>query len=557
MTCNPQACGAQGISNLLYSFEDFVLDSDRRELRRGGGAVVLQPQVFDLLEYLIRQRDRVVSKDDLIAAVWSGRIVSESALTTRINAARTAIGDSGEDQRLIRTLPRKGVRFVGVVQEDGAAPATNAGTTAPALSRVAADGTRTALPAGSDAAAHEAPPLSDRPSIAVLPFDNMSGDPQQDYFSDGIVEEIITALTRTSWLLVIARNSSFTYKGRAVDVKQVGRELGVHYVLEGSLRKSANRIRITCQLIDASNGAHIWADRYDGALEDIFDLQDQVTANLVSAIARQLQRAAIERARRKPTENLNSYDHFLRGMASSHLWNPDASNDALRHFNRAIELDPEFATAYGIAAWCYVWRIAYGWVIDPEQEYAAAVRLARRAIELGPDDAVALGCGGWVLGYVGRELDAGATFVDRARALNPGHAPTWYFSGWLRVFLGDPEAAIPHFAEIMRLSPRDPLTFHMQNGTAWAHFFADRYHDALDWAERALRESPTCKPALRISAASQAFLGRMEDARATISRMSEVDPKFRVRDLRIVAPFRRPEHLAKFEAGLRNAGLAE
>jgi TolB-like protein/Flp pilus assembly protein TadD len=416
---------------------------------------------------------------------------------------------------------------------------------------------RTAPSVKSDAALHEEPPPTLRPSVAVLPFDNLSGDPQQDYFSDGIVEEIITALTRTSWLFVIARNSSFTYKGRAVDVKQVGRELGVHYVLEGSLRKSANRVRITCQLIDASNGMHIWADRYDGALEDIFDLQDQVTANLVSAIAPQLQRAAIERARRKPTENLSSYDYFLRGMANSHQWNAEASNDALRHFHKAVTLDPEFATAYGMAAWCYVWRIAYGWIIDAEQEYADAVRLARRAIELGPDDAVALGCGGWVLGYVGRELEAGAAFVDRARALNPSHAPTWYFSGWLSVFLGDPEAAIPHFAQVMRLSPRDPLIFHMQNGTAWAHFFAGRCDEALSWAERALRESPNCKPALRISAASQALLGRMEDARVTIGRMRQVDPEFRVRDLRKVAPFRRPEDLTKYEGALRKAGLPD
>jgi len=277
----------------------------------------------------------------------------------------------------------------------------------------------------------------------------------------------------------------------------------------------------------------------------------------VSAIARQLQRAVIERARRKPTENLSSYDHFLRGMASSHLWNAEASNDALRHFSRAIALDPEFATAYGIAAWCYVWRIAYGWIIDAEQEYADAVRLARRAIELGPDDAVALGCGGWVLAYVGRELDAGAVFVDRARSLNPSHAPTWYFSGWLRVFLGEPETAISDFAQVMRLSPRDPLIFHMQNGTAWAHFFAGRCDEALAWAERALRESPTCKPALRISAASQASLGRMADARMTVGRMSQIDPEFRVRDLRTVAPFRRPEDLARFEEGLRRAGLPD
>jgi tetratricopeptide (TPR) repeat protein len=247
----------------------------------------------------------------------------------------------------------------------------------------------------------------------------------------------------------------------------------------------------------------------------------------------------------------------LRGMASFHQLNAEASDDALRHFNKAIALDPEFAAAYGMGAWCYVWRIAYGWIIDSEQEYAHAVQSARRAIELGRDDAIALGCGGFVLGYVGRELDAGAVFVDRARALNPSHAPTWYFSGWLSVWLGDPEAAIPRFEQIMRLSPRDPLIFHTQSGIAWAHFFAGRYDEAISWAERALREGPNCKPALRICAASQALLGRMEDARLTIGRMSRMDSDFRIRDVRKVAPLRRPEHLAKFEEGLRRAGLLD
>jgi TolB-like protein len=472
-------------------------------------------------------------------------VVTDDSLTQCVSEARHAIGDVG--QTIIKTVPRRGYRFCAPVSRSNN-EAVAALLPVPQL---------TALGVTSGAGLLAEPSLADRPSIAVLPFDNLSGDPQQDYFSDGIVEEIITALSRTSWLFVIARNSSFIYKGRAVDVKQVGRELGVHYVLEGSVRKAANQVRITCQLIDASNGMHIWADRYDGALEDIFGLQDQVTANLVSAIARQLQRAAVDRARRKPTENLSSYDYFLRGMASSHIWNAEASNDALRYFSKAIALDPEFATAYGMAAWCYVWRVAYGWIMDPAQEYADAVRLARRAIELGPDDAVALGCGGWALGYVGRELESGAVFVDRARALNPNHAPTWYFSGWLRVFLGDPEAAIQNFAQVMRLSPRDPLLFHMQNGTAWAHFFAGRCDEALVWAEHALRESPNCKPALRIGAASQAMLGRMADARTTITRMSQIDPEFRVRDIGKVAPFRRPEYLAKFEEGLRMAGLPE
>ena len=246
---------------MQFVFGDYVLDPDRRELTRGSEAVAIGPQVFDLLLYLVRNRERVVSKDDLLDAVWGGRIVSESTLTSHINAVRKAIGDSGEEQRLIRTVARKGFRFVGDVEE--------------AQSSDGVDRRRVGV-AEPDATSAQALTLPDRPSIAVLPFLNLSGDPEQEYFADGVVEDIITALSRIRWLFVIARNSSFTYKGRAVDVKQVGRELGVRYVLEGSVRKAANRVRITGQLIDATTGAHLWAERFEGTLDDIFELQDQV-----------------------------------------------------------------------------------------------------------------------------------------------------------------------------------------------------------------------------------------------------------------------------------------
>jgi adenylate cyclase len=245
---------------------------------------------------------------------------------------------------------------------------------------------------------------SSRPSIAVLPFANMSGDPEQEYFADGIVEEIITALSHLRWLSVIARNSSFTYKGKSVDLKQVGRDLSVRFILEGSVRKSGNRVRITGQLIDTATGAHLWADRFDGAIEDIFDLQDQVTAKVISAIAPKLEQAEIERAKRKPTESLNAYDYFLRGMASLHQWTKESNDEALRLFPRSIELDPGFASAYGMAAWCYVWRKVNGWMSN--NELAEVVRLARRAVELGPDDAVALS--GGTLWYLSRTISTTA-----------------------------------------------------------------------------------------------------------------------------------------------------
>jgi len=331
-----------------FLFEDHVLDIDRRELRRGAQQIAVGPQVFDLLVYLVQNRERVVTKDDLLDAVWSGRFVSESNLTTRINAARKAIGDSGDEQRLIRTVPRKGFRFVGAV-------------------RTAAENATTEVPA-STATTRIPLPLPDKPSIAVLPFDNISGDREQEYFADGMVEEIITALSRFRQLFVIARNSTFTYKGQAVDVKQVGRELGVRYVLEGSVRKSNDQVRIAAQLIDATTAAHLWADRFDRPIENIFDLQDRLTASVVGAVAPQLQQAEIDRVKRKPTENLAAYDYFFRGMASLYQWTLEGTNEALRLFRRAVELDPDFASAYGMAAFCYVWRKVNGGTVNYEQE---------------------------------------------------------------------------------------------------------------------------------------------------------------------------------------------
>jgi TolB-like protein len=522
--------------NLLYCFEDFALDTDRRELRRGPNLVAMAPQVFDLLKYLIKNRNRVVSRDDLIAAIWDGRIVSESALSTRINAARCAIADTGEDQRLIRTLPRKGMRFVGTVLEVQDMETVIA-------ARAATDQPRPELS------------LPDKPSIAVLPFTNMSGDAEQEYFADGTVEEIITALSRMRWLFVIARNSSFTYKGCAVDVQQVGRELGVRYVLEGSVRKSANRVRITGQLVDASTGAHIWADRFDGALEDIFDLQDQVTASVVGAISPKMEQAEIQRAKRKPTESLDAYDYFLHGMANVHELTREPTSEALRLFYKATELDPGFASAYGMAAYCYVVRKANRWDEGP-QEVSEASRLARKAVDLGSDDAVALARGGHALGYIARDLDAGEVFIDRALMLNPNLAFAWFASAWLRIFLGEPEQAIRHFERVMRLSPFEPLMPSIHAGIAFAHFIAGHYDKASSLAERVLRQKPDLHVALRVAAASYALAGQHRDAQKEIVRLLQIDPLLRISDLKGLTPLCLQD-LARYEEGMRKAGLPE
>jgi TolB-like protein len=399
--------------------------------------------------------------------------------------------------------------------------------------------------------------LPDKPSIAVLPFQNMSDDLSQEYFADGVVEEIITALSRFQNLFVIARNSSFTYKGRAVDVKQVGRELGVRYVLEGSVRKAANRTRIVAQLIEATTAVHLWADRFEGTLEDIFELQDQVTAKVTGALAPRLERAEIERAKRKPTDSLDAYDYFMRGLASAQWQLKESNSEALGLFYRAIELDPDFASAYGMAAWCYVWRKSNRWMTDRVQELAEGARLAQRAAELGKDDGVALSRGGFTLAYIAGKLDDGAALIDRALVLNPHLAAAWYFSGWVRAWLSEPELSIEHLERAMRLSPLDPLMALMWTAVAFAHFLAGRYDEASSWAATALRENPTLHSAIRVAAAANAMTGRLEKAQKEMALMRQLDPTLRVSNLSDVMPFRRPEDLAKYAEALRMAGLPD
>jgi TolB-like protein len=399
--------------------------------------------------------------------------------------------------------------------------------------------------------------LPEKPSIAVLPFQNMSGEVDQEYFADGIVEEIITALSRFRHLFVIARNSSFTYKGRAVDVKQIGRELGVRYVLEGGVRRAGDRVRITGQLIDATNGAHLWADRLEGTLQDIFDLQDQVTAHVVGAIAPRLEQAEIERAQRKPTGSLDAYDYYLRGVAAVHRWTREGNEEAISMFARAVALDLGFGSAYGMAARCYSQRKVCGWITDRGREIAEAEKMARRAAELGRDDAVALTGAGIALGYVVGDLDTGIALIERALQLNPNLAWAWLFAGWLKVWLGEPEIALEHLARAMRLSPHDPQFFNMQAACASAHFFAGRYSEGSQWAEMAMRDNPHHLMAASTAAASHALAGRLSEAQRALARLREIDPALRVSNLDAFVPLRRPEDLARLAEGLRKAGLPE
>lgn len=400
----------------------------------------------------------------------------------------------------------------------------------------------------------------DRPSVAVLPFQNLSGDAEQEYFADGIVEDITIALAQFRHLYVIARNSSFTYKGQAVDIKQVGRELDVRYVVEGSVRRTGDRLRIAGQLIDTSTGVHLWADRFDGTLANVFDLQDQVASSIVGAITPKVEEAEIERAKRKPTGSLDAYDHYLRGLAAFDrtVTNRSVVDEALRFFMTAIERDPEFAAAHARAARCYATRKSNGWMRDPAEETAEATRLARRAVELGWDDAVALTYAGYVLGYVAGDLDDSAACIDRALLLNPNLAAAAGASSWVRACLGEPDKAVEHAALAMCLSPLDPRLFAWQFNTGLAHFCAGRYDDAAAWAGKSLRHQPNYPSAMRVMAAGHAMAGRIGEARETIARLCLMQPALRLSNLAgVLPPFRRPDDRNRYIEALRMAGLPE
>jgi adenylate cyclase len=398
--------------------------------------------------------------------------------------------------------------------------------------------------------------LPDKPSIAVLPFQNMSGDPEQEYFADGIVEDIITALSRFRQLFVIARNSTFAYKGKSPDIRQVGRELGARYVLEGSVRKAANRVRITGQLIDSLTGVHLWADRFDGAIDDIFDLQDQVTASVVGAIAPKLEQAEVDRARIKPTENLNAYDLYLRALPLYFTNTKAESDEALRLLRQAISLDPNYALAKAFAAACIAMRDNQGISLS-KGETDEAIRLAREALDGGRNDPSVLQFAGWVVSYLAHDNEAALAALDRALVLNVNSAQALRFSGWVRLFSGDPRTATEHFTRAIRLSPLDPLISSAFGGLGIAHMMAGDYDEAVKFGRQAVREGPRFALGHRVLAASLALLGRTEEARSAMRALLAVTPNSTMSLTRMFIPYHDAEFVERYHRGLREAGLPE
>ena len=398
-------------------------------------------------------------------------------------------------------------------------------------------------------------PSPDKPSLAVLPFQNMSGDPEQEYFADGMVEEITTAISRLPWLFVIARNSSFTYKGRAVDVKQVARELGVGYVLEGSVRRSGNRVRITGQLIDATTGAHIWADRFDGALDDVFDLQDQVASSVVGAIEPRLRLSEIERASRKPTQSLDAYDLYLRALAEFHKLTPETYKAAARLALQALEIDPSYMPAAGLIGWCRV-RQRTGGVVSPE-EITNAVRLARRCITSGTANPDALWMAGFSIAVLAGEPDVGLNAIERALALNPNCALAWSACGWVQPVLNRPDQAVESFNRAMRLSPVDPLRYMFKTGLALAHLYGGRYAEAAEWIDQSLRDHPVWTASLYIKVALCGLLDRDDDEEYWINRLIDLIPNATIARLQPTANYLPSGIRDDFIEKLRKFGLPD
>jgi TolB-like protein len=432
---------------------------------------------------------------------------------------------------LIRTLPRKGIRFAGAVREEHRPELSTQSSLVPLT-------------------------LPDKPSIAVLPFTNLSGEPEQDYFADGMADEIITALSRCSWLFVIARNSSFTYKGKNVDVRQVARELGVLYVVEGSVRRSKNRLRFTGQLIDATSGAHIWADRFDGQMGDVFDIQDRFTESIVAAIEPSIQLAEIARLKRKPAANLDAYDLFLRAQQLEYEFTERSLTAALSHLRQALAIDPNYAPAMALAAYCYAVRRNQGWASDLEAETAEGLRLIERATEIGKDDSNVMWMAARVMWHLAQDAHRARELGYQSLQLNPNSAIALAITAWAEVHLGNSRKSIELCLRAERLNPRDPRGWMIATSFGIAHFVERRFDQAAACFEKALVHNPRFTIALRDLAASYAMLGEKEKAAAAVQKVLEIEPQLTLTKLRERTRFY-AENWQGFAEGLRLAGLPE
>lgn len=528
---------------MIYTFEDYSLDTDRLELRRGAERVQVDPQVLDLLQYLIANRERVVSKDDLIANIWSGRIVSESTLTSRITAVRQAIGDSGSHQRLIRTIARKGLRFIGEVRENqGGAAATIEAAEATMQPDMA---TLTVTPFHNP----------DKPKIAVLPLTNMSGDTEQEYFSDGLTEDIITGLSQQPWFYVIARNSTFSYKGKSIDVREIGAQLSVRYILEGSVRKASDRVRVTAQLIDATNGNHLWADRYDRDLADIFDLQDEITNKVIGSVGPQILVAEAARVRRKPTQNIDAWDLVMQALPCMWRMTTEDHRRALGRLEQAVALDPGYAHAHALIGWIHVTMFNLDTRTRIGQFTDLALEAGTKAVAL--DDQEPWGHLVLGLGHARRRrADLARSHLLKAIELNPSFALGYAGLGYALACGGQPGRGLETLEQAHRLSPRDPfLALYSPTVRYMALFALKRYSDVVETCRGTIALHPNHAGAWRLMTVSLGLLGKIDEAREALAYTLELQPDLSSAHVVNDTVFVDPADRDRFLEGLQKAGL--
>jgi adenylate cyclase len=526
---------------LDFRFGEFEIDLGRHELRRGGQAVRIEPQVFDLLLFLIRNRDRVVSKDELIDAIWQGRVISEAALSTCISAARRAVGDSGESQRLIRTLPKRGFRFVGAIEGEpavagGSKPVVEVAVAAELLQDVA-DAPKLALP--------------DKPSIAVLPFQNLSGDPQQEYFADGLTEDIITELSRHHELFVISRNSSFVYKNRAVNVREVAEKLGAQYLVEGSVRKIGDRVRVTVQLIDTANDAHIWADKYDRKLDDIFAIQDEVTAAIAATLPGRVEAAQRDQLARAKPANMAAYECVLAAKVLHHRSTIADNERAQTLIDRAVALDPDYAHAHAWRACILGQAWVHNWIEERDAAWNEIVAALDRALALDDNDADVHR----ILAAVNvnsNELTTARYHQERALALNPNYDLVVVQQGELLTWLGRPEEGIEWIRRAMQLNPHHPERFWSHLGKA--HFAARQYGEAI---EAFMHLSTMDSVQHAFAAACYGWLGDEIAAAAHVGKIRTLDPQFDLDSFIETLHYAQHSDVQHIREGLLKAGIAE
>jgi adenylate cyclase len=505
-------------------FGRFRLDLKGRQVWRDSRPVRLGGRAFDLLCVLACAMGNVISKDEIIAQLWPGRAVEEGNLHFQISTLRRALAEDGDGHSYVVTVPGRGYRLAGLSGSELTGLEQPAGPTLP---------------------------LPDKPSIAVLPFRNLSGDQEQEYFADGIVEEIITALSRIRWLFVIARNSTFTYKGKTIDLKRIGRELGVRYVLEGSVRKDDGRVRITAQLIEPETGAHLWAERFDGSVEDVFSLQDQIASSVAGVIEPALQAAETVRSVNRPTNDLTAYDLYLRAYAMV-MASVGQATEALYLLEQAISRDPSYGPALAWAAVCCLRLVFDGRSVEPVADSLKGIDFARRALKAANDDPSTLANAAQVLAYFDEDISTMMALVDRALAFNPNYARGWHISGTLRLWAGLPEIAIEHMEIALRLSPRARIGLSLA-AIGRAHLLTRRFVEAIPKLLLAIQEDPSFPNPYCSLAVCYAHMGRIDDARGIIARLRAVTSAAMPDVTGDIAHFRNPDHRELLLSGLRLA----